>query len=228
MPKEAWGWAMRGFPASNSHPARILQRNAFLSSPALGFISYDESDNSWGAERMEARNGGKSPNRTSRVKLLPLIFVFLTLAIIILSVFLHRLPLNDVEVTVDSTYRLSYPDINKSYIGFTVSVTNKGSIPHYVYLTAKVVFSSQPDMVFTGITRSTGPIDPGATYHQIWLNVLVPNELFQTPYEASCSVTLPPLVNEYSTPWILLPGVVWLVALAAVLTSLVRSWRQTR
>jgi hypothetical protein len=181
-----------------------------------------------GAGRMEAGNSGKSPNRPSRIGLLTLVFVFLTLAIVILSVFLYYLPLNDVEVTVDSTYRLPHPDINKSYIGFTVSVTNRGSIPHYVYLIAKVVFDSQPDMVFTGIIHSTPSIDPRATYHQIWLNVLVPNEIFQTPYEASCSVTLPPLVNEYSTPWILLPGVVWLVGLAAVLTSLVRSRRQTR
>jgi hypothetical protein len=182
-----------------------------------------------GAERMEVGNGGKSPNRPSRVKLLiPLVFVFLTLAIIILSVFLYYLPLNDVEVTVDATHRLPYPDINQSYIGFTVNVTNKGSISHYVYLTGEVVFSSQPDMVFTGIDRSEPPIDPGATYRQIHLYVLVPNEIFQNPYEASCSVTLPPLVNPYSTAWIIIPTVVWLVGLAAVLTSLARSRRQTR
>jgi hypothetical protein len=177
---------------------------------------------------MEAGNGRKSPNRPSRVKLLiPLLFVFLTLAIIILSVFLYYLPLNDVEVTVVDTYRLPYPDINQSYIGFTVSVTNKGSISHYVYLTGRVVFNSQPDMVFTGIYRHTPPIDAGATYRQIWLNVLVPNEIFQNPYEASCSVTLPPLVNGYSTVWIVPPTVAWLVGLAAVLTSLARSRRQT-
>jgi hypothetical protein len=226
MRKEASVRAMRGFPASNSHPARTRSATQSFSSPALRFIIHDEFDNIWGAERVEAGNGGKSPNRPSRVKLLTLIFVFLTLAIIILSAFLYYLPLNDIEVAVDRTYR--YTEYGHDYIALKVNLTNKGSISHYVYLTGRVVFNSQPDTVFTE-TKGWGQIPPGDWHPDlIPIRVQVPNETFQTPYEASCSVTLPPLVNEYSQPWILLPGVVWLVALAAVLTSLVRSWRQTR
>jgi hypothetical protein len=175
---------------------------------------------------METDSEGKSRNRTSRAKLVALIFVFLTLAIIILSVFLYYLPLNDVEVKVDRTYR--YTEYGHDYIAIKVNYANKGSMSHYVYFTGRVVFSLQPDNVFTG-TSSWGQIPPGDWPTElIPIRVQVPNELSQTPYEASCSVTLPPFVNEYTTSWILLLGVVWLVGLAAVITSLVRSWRQTR
>lgn len=175
---------------------------------------------------MEAGNGGKSPNRPSRVKLLTLVFIFLTLAIIILSVLLYYLPLNDVEVKVDRTYR--YTEYGHDYIALKVNYTNKGSISHFVYYTGRVVFDSQPDTVFTETVR-WGQIPPSDWHPElIPIRVQVPNELSQTPYEASCSVTLPPFVNEYTTSWILLLGVVWLVALAAVLTSLVRSRRQAR
>lgn len=175
---------------------------------------------------MEAGNGGKSTSRTSRVKLLTLIFIILVLAPIILSAYLYYLPLKDIEVRVDSTYQGS--EWGHDYISLRMNVTNKGSLSHVVQITGRVVFNSQPDMVFTGRTNlwEIFPIDwhdPG-----IPIRVYVPNELSQTPYEASCSVTLLPFVNQFSTPWIVLPGVVWLVALAAVLTSLVRSWRQTR
>jgi uncharacterized protein (DUF58 family) len=176
---------------------------------------------------METGNGGKSANRTSRARLLTLVFVFLTFAIIILSASLYYLPLNDIEVAVDRTYR--FTEYGDDYIALEVNVTNKGSISHYVRLTGRVVFNSQPDMVFTSrnpLSSTFPPGEGGPVGFPIY--VQVPNETYQTPYEASCSVTLPPLMNEYSQPWILLPGVVWLVGLAAVLTSLVRSWRQTR
>jgi hypothetical protein len=175
---------------------------------------------------MVTDNGGKSTNRTSRVKLLALVFVFLTLVFIILSVYAYYLPLKDIEVRVISTYQGS--EWGHDYISLRLNVTNKGSLSHMVHLTGKIIFNSQPDMVFTGRTNlwEIPPMDwhdPGFPIY-----VYVPNELFQTPYEASCSVTLLPFVNEYSTPWIVLPGVVWLVGLAAVAISLVRSRRQAR
>lgn len=179
-----------------------------------------------GAERVETGNRGKSTNLTSRVRLLTLIFVFLTLAPIVLSVYLYYLPLNDIEVKVEETHWGT--EAGYDYIALRLNVTNKGSISHIVHFTCRVVFNSQPDKVFTQITR-WGEIYP-SDWHLLFppTFVFVPHELFHIPYEASCSVTLIPFVNQFSINWIVLPGVVWLIVLAAVLTSLVRSRRQTR
>jgi len=194
--------------------------------PVLRFIIHDESDNSWGAERVEAGNGGKSTNRTSKVKLLALIFIFLTLAIIILSGYFYYLPLKDVEVRVEETHWGT--EVGDEYIAFRLNVTNKGTMTHTVRFVARVVFDSEPGIV---ITQWAGEREiPPSDWHLLWppTLVFVPGELLETPYEASCSVTLTHFVNEDNEPWIVLGGVVWLVALAAILTSLVRSWRQTR
>jgi hypothetical protein len=99
---------------------------------------------------METGNGGKSTNRTSRVKLLTVIFIILVLAPVILSAYLYYLPLNDIEVRVDRTYHVTEDGHN--YIGLLMNVTNKGGISHMVQFTGRVVFNSQPDTVFTQIT----------------------------------------------------------------------------
>jgi hypothetical protein len=174
---------------------------------------------------MEEGNGEASTNRRSRVRLLTLILILLILVPIILSVFFYYLPLNDVEVTVDKTFRDRYDEGNCA-IGFRLNVTNNGIISHYIGLTVKVIFDSQPDMVFTRTTFSYGPIDASETWRGFHVLVAVPDEVFQDPYEASCSVTLAPLVNQYNRGLIVLFAVVWLVGLAAVSTSLVRSRRK--
>ena len=175
---------------------------------------------------MEAGNGGKSTNRTSKVKLLTVVFIILVLAPIILSAYLYYLPLKDVEVKVDHSYWTR--EDGHDYIALKLNVTNKGIISHTVRFTVRVVFVSQPDMVFTQSTSwwEISPSDWHLEFFAIYVHV--PNELSLTPYEASISFTLIPFFNEYSAPWIVSPGVVWLVALAAVLTSLVRNRRQTR
>lgn len=174
---------------------------------------------------MEAGNGGKSTNRTSKVKLLTVVFIILVLAPIILSAYLYYLPLKDVEVKVDHSYWTR--EDGHDYIALKLNVTNKGIISHTVQFTGRVVFNSQPDTVFTQ-TTSWSEIFPSDWHTEYPIYVTVPNELSETPYEASISFTPIPFYNQYSAPWILLPGVVWLVGLAAVLASLVRSWRQTR
>jgi len=175
---------------------------------------------------MEAGNAGKSKNRTSGIKWLAVIFVLLTLAIIILSGYVYYLPLKDVEVRVEETHWGT--EVGDEYIAFKLNVTNKGTMTHAVRFIARVVFDSEPVIV---ITQFAGRWEiPPSDWHVLWppTLVFVPGELLETPYEASCSVTLIPFVNEDNKPWIMLGGVVWLVVLAAVLTSLVRSWRQTR
>ncbi len=182
-----------------------------------------------GEKRMEAGEDKESINRPSRVKLLTLlILILLILTPIILSVYLYYLPLNDVEVIVYDTSRNTDPISNESYILLKMSVTNKGSISHYVYLTGSVVFSTEPDVVYTETSRSNLPIDPGATYPVIRVRVPVPVEVLQDPYEASCSVTLPPPVNKYDIGLIVPATIVWLVGITAVSTSLVMSRRKKR
>jgi len=131
-----------------------------------------------------------------------------------------------VEVIVDRTYRVTEEmGMEVSYIVLNVNVTNNGIISHYVYLTESIALSSQPDMVFIETSR-VSPIDPGATWQGVRIYVDVPDETIQDPYEASCSITLPPLSNEYNMGFIVPATVVWLEGLAALSTSLVRSRRK--
>jgi len=104
-----------------------------------------------------------------------------------------------------------------------VSVTNKGIMSHYVYLTGDVVFSTEPDTVYSTTSGSNPSLDPGATYPIIRVRVPVAEEVSHDPYEASCSVTLPPALNKYNTDGIMIFTVVWLVVIVAVSISLVRS-----
>lgn len=179
---------------------------------------------------MEARNNEETTNRRSKAKLVTLlILVLLILVPTILSVNLYYLPLNDVEATIDATYRnfelSSDPASNYSEIVLLENVTNKGIISHYVYLVGSVVFNTQPDTVFTYKYESLSPIDSGQAIPNVRVRVPVPYEFSQDSYEASCSVVLPPLVNEYSTGFIVLAIAVWLVGFAAVSTFLMWSSR---
>ena len=177
-------------------------------------------------ERVESGNSGASTNRPTRVKLLILILALLIVIPIALSVLFYYLPLNDVEATVYHTSPETEGDW--SYILLKVNVTNKGIISHYVYLYATVEFSTEPGMIYTKTHSSLGPINAGSTYPIVRVRVPVPSELLQDPYEASCSVTLPPLVNQYSSAFIVFTTVFWLIGVAAVSTSIVRSWRKER
>jgi len=184
-----------------------------------------------GEERVEAGNDRASTNRPSKVRLLILILVLLIFIPIILSIFLYYLPLNDVEVTVDKTYRITeWGGSEHSLIGFSVNVTNIGSISHYFYLTGKVVFSTEPDMVFTETSRSNPPIDPGEMWSRVHIYVPVPDELLQDSYDASCSVTLPSFADYigHNAGWMVPAIIVWLVLIAAISTSLLRSRRKNR
>lgn len=175
---------------------------------------------------MEAGNRGASTNRPTRVKLLILILALLIVIPIALSVLFYYLPLNDVEATIYHTSPETEGDW--SYILLYVNVTNKGSISHYVYLYASVEFSTEPDMVFTRTYSSLAPINADSTYPIVRVRVPVPSELLQDSYEAYCSVTLPPFINQYSNASIVFTTVFWLIGIGAVSTSLVRSWRKER
>jgi hypothetical protein len=155
---------------------------------------------------MEAGNGEKLKNRTSGIKWLALIFVLLTLAIIVLSGYIYYLPLKDIEVRVEETHWGT--EAGDEYLALRLNVTNKGIITHTVRLIAGVVFDSEPNIVFTQLTYHWEI--PPSDWHLLRPSTLVfvPGELFETPYEASCSVTLVPFVNEDSKPWIVLGGVV--------------------
>lgn len=177
---------------------------------------------------MERPNHGGSKGNPSRSRLLIILILIVILAPIIASfVFLYYLPLNDVDVTLDRSYRLTEEmGMEVSYIVLKVNVTNNGIISHYVYLTGNIVFGSQPDTVYTEISRSNPPIDPGATWQGVRIYVDVPDEIVHDPYEVSCSITLPSPVHQYNIGWIVPAVLLWLVVLAFLSVSLVRSRRR--
>jgi hypothetical protein len=172
------------------------------------------------------RGGSKGKPSISRL-LIVLILVVIIAPIIASFLFLYYLPSNDVEVTVYRSYPLTEEaGMELSYIVIRVNVTNNGIISHYVGLTGKVVFNSQPDEVYTYTSISYLPIDPGETLKGVRIYVDVPDEIVLDSYDASCSITLPSPVNEYNIGWIVPGALLWLVTLAFLSVTLVRSRRR--
>lgn len=167
--------------------------------------------------------GGRALRGKASFKIQILILIILIIVPIALSVILYYLPLNDVEVNMNGSYRNYDSTYNNSEVVLLVSAANKGSISHYVHLTGTVVFGSEPDTAFTYTYSAIGPIDAGSTSGEVRVRVPVTNELLQDPYEASCSVTLPSAVNQYNMGLIMIASVIWLLGIAAVSTSIVRN-----
>ena len=176
-------------------------------------------------ERMEPGEDKESINRPSRVKLLTLlILILLILTPIILSVYLYYLPLNDIEAKVDYTYRNYEQEYNYSEVVLLMNVTNSGAISHGFLLTGSVMFNTEPNTTFTN-RKYMHPLDAGETYPTVRNRVPVPNELLQDDYNTSVSVGLLPFFNEYNIGFMMIAGILWLVALAAVVITLIRTQR---
>jgi len=179
-------------------------------------------------ERMEPGEGEESINRSSRVKLLTLlILILLILTPIILFAYFHYLPLNDIEAKVDHTYRNYEEKYNYSEVVLLINFTNSGAISHGFFLTGSVMFNTEPNTTFTNRIRMH-PLDAGKTLSNVRNRVPVPNELLQDDYNTSISIGLLPFFNKYTTDGIVFFTLVWLLVIAAVSTSLVRSWRKER
>ncbi len=171
---------------------------------------------------------GKSRERqsarwTRKVKLLSLLLIVLIAAPIVLATYLYYLPLSDIEAKPENPHWAE--DDGYYSISGWLNVTNKGLLTHVVRFTVSVVFDSQPDKVFAWSGWGDIPPTDWTTGWGPHFYVYVPSEVVGQSYNASCSVSLFPAINDYSIPWIVLPGVIWLVSLAAVVTALARSRR---
>ncbi|MHA1807887.1 MAG: hypothetical protein ACXQTA_00125 [Candidatus Syntropharchaeales archaeon] len=164
----------------------------------------------------------------SRTRLLVLlILVLLILVPLLVAAYIYYLPLSDVKAKVDYTYRNYEEEYNYSEVVLLTNVTNNGAISHGFLLIGKVVFTTEPDTTFT-YTKSVRPMDAGETYPTVRIRVPVTNELLQDDYDTSVSVELLPLFNEYNTGFIVIAGVVWLVAIAAAVIALIHAQRDFR
>ncbi len=172
---------------------------------------------------MEEVKKGDSKRRTRKAKLLVLLLIILIAAPIVLATYLYYLPLSDIEAKPENPHWAE--DEGYHFISGWLNVTNKGFLTHTVRFTVSVVFYSQPDKIFASSSWGDIPPTDWTTGYGSHFYVYVPSELVGQSYSASCSVSLFPAINYYSIPWIVLPGVVWLVSIAAVVTAFARRWQ---
>ncbi|MBN2229006.1 MAG: hypothetical protein JW779_05385 [Candidatus Thorarchaeota archaeon] len=164
----------------------------------------------------------------SRTKLLVLLILVLFILVpLLLAAYLYYLPLNDVKAKVDYTYRNYEEEYNFSEVVLLTNVTNSGAISHGFLLTGKVIFITEPDTIFTYTYRMRS-MDAGETYPEVRIRVPVTNELLPDDYDTSVSVELLPLFNDDNRSFMVIAGVVWLVALAAAVMALIHVRRDFR